>query len=434
MITLSIDNSTCVIGDLSRAQLGSLRVLLSYREETYTPGGYKIRLKPLITSRGEFPTGLLYLVDGWLQAHTVRHTRNDRRRRPKARHKLFTLGKHPTPYQDQNAAVEAAMSANRGIISMCTGFGKSLTMALLINAMQLKTLIVVPNLTLKKQLTESMLGWFGSLNNITIENIDSAKLEKCNDYDMLIIDEAHHVAASTYRKLNKKVWNKVFHRYFFTATPFRSREAENILMESVSGGLIYSVPYAQAVKVNSIVPVEAYYIDLPKTPTAAYSWAQVYSELVIHNKKRNEIISDLLLNLHRSNLSSLCLVKEIKHGETLTNSDAFLFASGQDSESQAKIDRFNEGRLKILIGTIGILGEGVDTRPCEFVIIAGLGKSKTQFMQSVGRAVRRYPGKESAKVILIRDPSHKFTLRHFKEQCKILKEEYGVIPVKLGES
>ncbi len=72
------------------------------------------------------------------------------------------------------------------------------------------------------------------------------------------------------------------------------------------------------------------------------------------------------------------------------------------------------------------MGEGIDSRPCEFVVVAGLGKAKSAFMQQVGRAVRTFPLKETAKVFLFRDTSHKWCLKHFNEQVKILREEYGV--------
>jgi superfamily II DNA or RNA helicase len=104
------------------------------------------------------------------------------------------------------------------------------------------------------------------------------------------------------------------------------------------------------------------------------------------------------------------------------------FANGQDEESRDFIRQFNSGGIKALIGTTGVLGEGVDTKPCEIVIIACLGKAKSAFMQQVGRAVRTYPGKESAKVVIIKDASHKFLSRHYAAQVAILKEEYGVTP------
>src|SRR6185295_4275346 len=107
------------------------------------------------------------------------------------------------------------------------------------------------------------------------------------------------------------------------------------------------------------------------------------------------------------------------------------FANGQDDTTRHYIKKFNNRELLSLVGTTGILGEGVDTKPCEYVIIAGLGKAKSAFMQQVGQAIRTYPGKETAKIILIKDKSHKFLLRHFNTQVRILKEEYGVTPMKL---
>jgi superfamily II DNA or RNA helicase len=53
-------------------------------------------------------------------------------------------------------------------------------------------------------------------------------------------------------------------------------------------------------------------------------------------------------------------------------------------------------------------------------------------MQQCGRGFRRYEDKESCKIILIKDSSHKWTKQHFKAQCKILEEEYGVIPLKIN--
>ena len=107
------------------------------------------------------------------------------------------------------------------------------------------------------------------------------------------------------------------------------------------------------------------------------------------------------------------------------------FANGQVEETRYYITLFNEKELPCLIGTTGILGEGVDTKPCEYVIVAGLGKAKSAFMQQIGRGVRVYPGKESCKIVIFRDTSHKFTLRHYREQCKVLKEEFGIVPLKL---
>ena len=87
----------------------------------------------------------------------------------------------------------------------------------------------------------------------------------------------------------------------------------------------------------------------------------------------------------RTNAPTLTLVKEINHGKALSVLSDSPFSNGEDEESRKYIELFKEARIKTLIGTTGVLGEGVDTKPAEYVIIAGLGKSKNAFMQQVGR-------------------------------------------------
>lgn len=202
-------------------------------------------------------------------------------------------------------------------------------------------------------------------------------------------------------------------------------------MESVTGPVIYSLDYNTAVDRGLIVPVEAYYYELPKTKVKGTTWSQVYNELVVRRGDRNVLISDLLQTLHAAGLSTLCLVKEVEHGKILSDLSGAAFTHGQNEERSILLEGFNRRKLKCLLGTTGVLGEGVDTKPAEYVIIAGLGKSKNQFLQQIGRGVRRYEGKECCKVLLFLDKSHKWTKAHFAEQIKILQDYYGIQAVKI---
>jgi superfamily II DNA or RNA helicase len=435
MVTLKIDNSISRIEGLDKQLFDKLRQVLSYSKDPttqYMYGSYNARYY-LLNLKGFFPTGLLTRVINFLEKNLVVYSPESLHRMPNRGKDLFTINLgHVVPYQEQlEIATQPAYHKHRGTISACTGFGKSVAMALLVNFLQLRTLIIVPNLVLKQQLTESFKKWFGITSAISIENIDSAELPNMIDYYVLIIDEAHHVAAKTYRDLNKKAWNKIYYRYFFTATPYRSKSEEQILFEALAGGIIYEIGYKAAVKKGYVCPVTALNVELPKIVPKGNtsSWPSMYNELVVNNEHRNTLISLLLLKL-KPESPVLCLVKEIKHGEILSQMTDIPFVSGH-SNNKHLIDDFNVGRIRCLIGTSGVLGEGVDTKAAEFIIVAGLGRSKPQFMQMVGRGIRKYPGKDSCKVIIFKDPSHKWTLVHFKEQCKILKDEYGVVPEKI---
>lgn len=430
---LVINNSYSRIQGLSPKLEKELRNKLSY-----TVGGknamfsrFGPKKSSLLDKRGEFPTGLLTRVLYWLSENVKDFDIDDQRRFPTPTVSKGLL--NPVqPYLWQIKARTAASENGRGIIEAPTGTGKSLALALVAAEFRVQTLVVVPTVELKKQLTADLLERFSDTSWIDVENIDSTALKTPKRaYGLLIIDEAHHSAAKTYRKLNKTAWKDIAYRIFMTATAFRNDPEEQILMDSLAGEIIYSLSYKEAVKNNYIVPIESYYLEMTKRKTEAFTYAEVYSELVVKNIDRNTTISELLINLEASLTPTLCLVREVAHGKTLSDMSGVPFVSGQNEDSRKYIKQFNEGKITALIGTTGVLGEGIDTKPAQFIIIAGLGKAKSQFMQQVGRVVRRFKDKTSGKVILIKDNSHKFLLRHFKEQCTILKEEYNSIPLKL---
>lgn len=423
MITITVNNSYSKIEGLTAPQEKELRKLLSYvvggQSAHFSSFGPK-RIS-LLSKKGEFPTGLVKHVLEFTKYATFK----DNRVAPKN-----TQNHHYLPenlYPAQKIAVTRALSRHRGTIVMPTGSGKSKVIEEIARALNVKTLVVVPNLGIKQQLQSTLK----HLKNVTVENVDSKAIKNDKSFDCVIIDEAHHVAAKTYQKLNKEAWQGTYFRYFLTATGFRNDPEETLLFESLAGEVIYNLTYHEAVAHKYIVPIEAYYIEISKKSTNSTTWAKVYNELVVNNELRNNTIAELLLKLKDAEKSTLCLVKEIAHGDNLSMITGIPFVNGQDDDSRDYIRQFNNGEQTALIGTTGVIGEGIDTKPCEYVIIAGLGKAKSAFQQQVGRAVRNFSDKETAKIIIIKDSSHKFTLRHFQMQCKILIDEYGVKPTKL---
>lgn len=135
--------------------------------------------------------------------------------------------------------------------------------------------------------------------------------------------------------------------------------------------------------------------------------------------------------LNQAKISTLCLVTEVAHGNRLAALTGLPFINGTDNDSRDYIHQFNNGEQMAVIATTGVMGEGVDSRAAEYVIIAGMGKAKSRFQQQIGRVLRRYKDKESGKVIIIKNTSHKYLIRHFNAQLKVLLDEYGVKPVKL---
>lgn len=429
-----IENSFSRIEGYNNKQFQQLRTLLSYRvsdsEAFY--GNYKSPLRYLIDKKGEFMTGLFPRVMAHLAEKNTPFSVLDKRIKPTPIPGLFKLSSAFVSRDYQDKAVTRLMGYIRGGAEMVTGSGKSITQALLIAARQLRTLCIVPNLTLRDQLRETFLQAFGSLDNIDVENIDSPKLKSPGNYGQLLLDETHHAAATTYRTLNKSCWQNIYHRYFFSGTFFRSADEESLLLEGIAGTPCFKFGYPEAVKAGAITPIEAYYYTVPKQEMRGNesSYQAVYSELVVNNEPKNLLIASLLGRAHKSGVSSLCLVKEIRHGEILAELTGFPFANGRDG-SKDLIRTFNSGEVKTLIATTGVCAEGVDTKLAEYLFLAAGGKAKVQFMQMVGRVLRPAGGKASGKVVLFKDTSHKYLSKHFNQCVKYLMDEYAVKPTQL---
>lgn len=443
MIKITVGNSQCQIVGFDAKTFILLRKALSYiptSSKSYFSGRAYNRPKYLLDKRGSFPTGLLYLVKETLRKKSIKFTTVDSRVAPVKTERFKAKFPH-TPYLEQMAAALACYLYKRGIVVAPTGVGKSLIVAMIINKLQTKTIVVVPRLELKRQLIETLRGVFGEdkvgalkdKRDIVVENVDTLEGKQTPGYDCVIVDEFHHAGAATYQKLNKKAWGNIYYKFGLTATPFRSDANERLLLESVLSRVILRVKYQDAVDKGYIVPVEAYYIDLPKIKAKEDNWQTAYKNLIVNNKDLNSTIAALFSLL--KDQSVLCLVKEVKHGNNILDllpaDHSIVFANGQDGECQEFIKRFNAEEVKGLIGTVGVIGEGVDTKPAEWVLVAGGGKSKNAFMQWCGRGVRRHKQKESCKVILFRYNHNKWLKKHFAECVKYLRDEYGIEPVKL---
>lgn len=444
MIELTVGNSSCSLIGLSSKQFSDVRAALSYTETKKNRWGYKTITKHLMDRAGTFPSGLMYIVEAFLEY--IPHSRVDTRVMPTRQPNLFRLNLGElVPRQEQLEATAAVVTAGRGgVVEAPTGSGKSLLCALIIAALQVPTLVVVPSLALKQQLSSSMSSWFGADavgrgNPIWVENVQALDPAKpLKGYGAVLIDEVHRSAAATYRTLNAKAWQDVYHRVGLTATFFRSEENEALLLESIISDVVYRLDHSTAVEKGYIVPVEAYVYRLPKVKLKCNgkSWAGVYQELVVRREDRNRLIAHITANLAEAGESTLVLTKQVEHGEEIQRLLAeqgldVPFAEGKNDANRQLILEFNLREKTTLIGTVGILGEGIDSRPASWVILAGGGKSKGQLMQNVGRTLRLYPGKECGKVVLFHDQSHRWLDAHYKACAKHLRDEYGIVPIEL---
>lgn len=89
---LTVGNSLCKIEGYNQEQFKELRALLSYTSDPkaqFYAGFRGSNRKYLITKRGDFPTGLLFMVLEWAAGKPLELV--DQRVRPKSKKGMFKL-------------------------------------------------------------------------------------------------------------------------------------------------------------------------------------------------------------------------------------------------------------------------------------------------------------------------------------------------------
>lgn len=237
---------------------------------------------------------------------------------------------------------------------------------------------------------------------------------------LLVIDEAHHAVAKTYRSLIDNIKGKVdeFRMLGLTATPFRTAEDEKGLLHRVfPDDIIYKVdlrtlinrgilsePVFEEVETNldmtsiltekDLENIRYFDIDVIGKRTAKTiaendkrNWAIVSRYKQFKKKYKQTLVfalnqdNAIALNkiFHENGIKSEYVLAAIRDQVT-----GVTISSKQNKE---KIDRFRKGQIDVLI-SVNILTEGVDVPNVQSVFLARPTISPILMTQMIGRGLR----------------------------------------------
>ena len=248
------------------------------------------------------------------------------------------------------------------------------------------------------------------------------------DFDCVIIDECHHAAANTYQDFLKKTKAKII--FGFSATP-DTNDVDWLKIKQFCGDIISEVKADELLKHNVIVYPEINFIPIKQWNTP--DWPTANDICIVHNEDRNLKIVELC---EKSEKPVLVLIRNIEHGEELNRliQDS-IFLSGRDDNNfrDEVFKRYENKEVPVLIGTMGILSEGISINAIRTLIIAQGGKSEIIAAQSLGRALRR-DGDEKQKAIIYEfyDIGNKFTEKHSLQRAKVYKEVGFPVNIEKG--
>jgi ATP-dependent helicase IRC3 len=226
-------------------------------------------------------------------------------------------------------------------------------------------------------------------------------------FKSIIIDEAHHAAAPTYRRIID-YFNPPF-LLGVTATPQRSDSTRLI---DVFQEIVYYKSIQDLIEDGWLSPLIGYRVksnvDITNVDIRNGEYAQDQLEEAIDTPERNAHIVATYLNL-ANNEKTIIFASGVKHAQNLALSftkasiDAKVIVGTTPREEREKIlDDFSSGVLKVIVN-VGVLTEGFDEPSLQAIILAKPTRSTLLYTQIVGRGTRLYEGKEHCKIIDIAD-------------------------------
>jgi ATP-dependent helicase IRC3 len=251
-----------------------------------------------------------------------------------------------------------------------------------------------------------------------------------HDDIFLVIDEAHHATAKTYRKIINIIDEKSsrFRMLGLTATPFRTKMEEKGLLKRIfKDDIVYEVslrtlisrgilaePIFKELKTCVDMRVELSEEDI-KTIETLDSIPKDIAEHIAENKIRNNRIVQAYIDnkdeygkalvfavnkIHAIVLNKLFNDRGIKSQYVISTDKDIVDESGLSKENKEVIERFRNNEFDVLIN-VNILTEGTDIPDIQSVFLTRPTTSQILMTQMTGRALRgkKAGGTEKAFIV-----------------------------------
>lgn len=357
----------------------------------------------------------------------------------------------------QLKAVKKSIKKKMGVLEIGTGGGKTLIACEIIRRLGYKTLFVVD----KKELLYQAKDVFENNLNIDVGVIGDGKddikdvnvatiqtlrnnFKKYKDFlnsiRIFIADESHKVASDSYQRLAYHLKNTEY-RFGLTGTNYRD-DGNDMKIDAILGDNVFTMSSKELVDNEYLVNPDIYFIDNFNTSDEIEYMKQeskkglinetdnynlYYDSFIVNNEGRNKLIKKICERDKQEKV--LVLVKRINHGEKLKEmiDDSEYICGETDSEKRTEIlDKFKNGNLNIVIGTITIFSEGVDIPSLNVVVNAAANKGNVKSVQSLGRVLRKKKGKDKGKYFDFIDNGRFFKNASYSRKKVFTNEGYNV--------
>jgi superfamily II DNA or RNA helicase len=335
------------------------------------------------------------------------------------------------PYQE--AAVDDAFNAldkhSNTIVVAPTGAGKTIMMSALIGrrfkdgkkilVMQHRDELVNQNKSkferINPYITTSIVNgavkcWDGDAVFSMVQTISRDRnLRDRVVFDMIVIDESHHAAADTYKKVINAVKkdNPNVEIVGFTATPNRG---DGKGLRSVFSNCSHQIEITTLIREGFLVAPRTYVIDcgvkdqLDKVTRRGNDFDMDEVEAIMNRKVINQKVVEEWLN-HAEDRKTVVFCSTVTHAEDLLEEflyediNAGIVTGDTPKQERAKIlHDLAHGDVQVVVN-VAVLTEGFDAPPVSCVVLTRPCSQKGTMVQMIGRGLRTIDPEEFPDIV-----------------------------------
>ena len=262
----------------------------------------------------------------------------------------------------------------------------------------------------------------GSIQSVAL----NLEMFREDEFEYLIIDEAHHASADTYQKV--LAYFKPKFTLGLTATPERADDKDII---EIFKNTAHKLDIQTAVEIGELVPVRCIRIhtniDLTKVRfnSVQYNIRDLESKIFV--PERNTLIVDTFME-YVSDKRTVIFCASVKHAEQIAEmirkrgvTAAAVSGSMKSSERKEMLAKFQKGEIKAMCAC-DLLNEGWDCPETEVLFMARPTMSKVLYTQQLGRGMRLADGKDFLMVFDFVDNASQYNMPYSLHRLFKLKK------------